>query len=220
MAWILGLTGGIASGKTKVANHFALLGAHLVDADEIARAVIAPDSSALNSIVQYFGPDIIRAGELDRAQLRKKIFASPQAKAWLEGLLHPLIRATITKELNTPRSAAYVILVAPLLFENSLHTLTARTLVVDAPEDLQLRRALARDGSERATIESIIAAQMPRQQRLALADDTLDNSGSWQQTLQAIEVLHQHYIQYAAHHDAIHSIHTLPDMQKASSNDG
>lgn len=212
VTWILGLTGGIATGKTQVANYFAALGAHLVDADIIARQVVSPGSIALQAITQRFGNDILCAGELNRAKLREKIFASPDDKIWLEGLLHPLIRASIIKELAAAPQSPYVILVAPLLFENSLHTLTSRTLVVDAPEALQLKRALARDGSHRETIEAIIAAQLPRQQRLAMADDTLDNSGSWLQCQLDIAALHQRYLQYAAHYDAIHPFNTVPDV--------
>ncbi len=212
MRWVLGLTGGIASGKTQVANHFASLGAHLVDADVIARAIVSPGSDALQEIVKHFGQGIVVNGQLDRAQLRQQIFADSSDKNWLDTLLHPLIRVAITEELQQAQTASYTILVAPLLFENSLQYLTQRTLVVDAPEALQLARASQRDGSSPETINSIIAAQMPRAQRLALADDTLDNSGPWPQTQLAIAALHQRYLQFASAYDTLHPINSLPNL--------
>ena len=211
MAWILGLTGGLAVGKTRVANSFAELGAQLIDADVIARDLVAPGTPALQAIIERFGAGIVQAGALDRPQLRRVIFADPAAKTWLEQLLHPLIRHAITQQIQLPHSP-YAILVAPLLFENGLNSLTQRTLVIDATEEQQLSRGGQRDGSDEQTLKSIIAAQMPRHQRLALADDRLDNSGPWPDTQRAIAVLHHQYQQLAKAYDAHNPVHPLPHL--------
>ncbi|HEY6527159.1 MAG TPA: dephospho-CoA kinase [Cellvibrionaceae bacterium] len=212
MKWVLGLTGGIAVGKTQVANQFAELGAHLIDADVIAREVVAPGSKALAAIAEHFGEKILVKGELDRAKLRQRIFANAADKKWLEELLHPLIRQTILQDIRAATSAPYSILIAPLLFENGLNSLTQRTLVVDASEEQQLSRSLARDGSDPAILNAIMAAQMPRQQRLAQADDQLDNSGPWPQTLQAIAILHQQYLKLAAEYASHNTLNPLPHV--------
>lgn len=212
MSWVLGLTGGIAVGKTQVANYFAKLGAHLIDADVIARDLVAPGSPGLKAIIEHFGPHLLLEGQLDRAALRRIIFADKNAKTWLENLLHPLIRSAIETEIRKPYSASYSILVAPLLFENGLHKLSNRTLVVDASEAQQLSRSAERDGSDMATLKSIIQAQMPRSERLALADDCLDNSGPWAQTQQTIALLHQRYLTLANEYDAHDPIDPLPQL--------
>lgn len=212
MSWVLGLTGGIAVGKTQVANYFAELGAHLIDADVIARDLVAPNTPGLNAITEHFGTQVLLDGQLDRAALRRIIFVDNSAKTWLEHLLHPLIQSAIEAEIRKPCPAAYCILVAPLLFENGLHKLANRTLVVDASEAQQLSRSAERDGSDVATLKAIIQAQMPRAQRLALADDCLDNSGPWPQTQQAIAHLHQHYLTLAHDYDAHHALNPLPQL--------
>ena len=211
VTWVLGLTGGIAVGKTQVANRFAELGAKLIDADVIARDLVAPGTPALQAIIEQFGAGIVQAGILDRPQLRRIIFSDTKAKTWLEQLLHPLIRQAIAQQIQLPYSP-YAILVAPLLFENGLNSLTQRNLVIDATEEQQLSRSGRRDGSDAQTLKSIIAAQMPRHQRLALADDRLDNSGSWPDTLRAIDILHQQYQQLAKAYDAHNPINPLPHL--------
>jgi dephospho-CoA kinase len=212
VTWVLGLTGGIAVGKTQVANQFAQFGAYLIDADVIARNLVKPGSITLATIVEHFGEQILIKGELDRAQLRQRIFANAADKKWLEELLHPLIRQTILQEIQAPTSAPYSILIAPLLFENGLNELTQRTLVVDASQEQQLSRSLSRDGSDPTTLKAIMAAQMPRQQRLAQADDWLDNSGPWPQSQRAIAILHQQYLQLAAEYDTHNALNPLPHV--------
>ena len=193
--WRLGLTGGIGSGKSTVANLFAQQGIELVDADRIARLVVAPGQPALTAIAQHFGPDLINnQGELDRTTLRARVFNQPTERAWLESLLHPLIRAEMVRQ-SEEASSPYVIWVVPLLFEQGLHTQVHRTLVVDVSEATQLARATRRDGSDPALIRQIMASQLPREARLALADDVLDNESSDTQALyRAVMQLHHNYL--------------------------
>jgi len=175
---VIGLTGGIGSGKTTIANMFEALGVELIDADIVARDVVAPNSNALNKIKQHFGEDfILPTGFLDRAKLRKKIFSSESDKEWLNNLLHPLIREAILEQIHTARTS-YCILVAPLLLENGLNNQVNRVLVIDVPVEIQLERTLLRDDSNRKTIENIISSQVSRDKRLAAADDIIDNSTS------------------------------------------
>lgn len=193
--WRLGLTGGIGSGKSTVANLFAQQGIELVDADRIARLVVAPGQPTLTAIAQHFGPDLINnQGELDRTTLRARVFNQPTERAWLESLLHPLIRAEMVRQ-SEEASSPYVIWVVPLLFEQGLHTQVHRTLVVDVSEATQLARATRRDGSDPALIRQIMASQLPREARLALADDVLDNESSDAQALyRAVMQLHHNYL--------------------------
>jgi len=175
---VVGLTGGIGSGKTTVANMFHDLGVELVDADIIAREVVEPNSFALGKIKQHFGDDFIQAdGYLDRTKLRHKIFTSELDKQWLNNLLHPLIRESILSKISES-SGQYCILVAPLLFENKLTQYVDRTLVVDVTESIQIERTVKRDNSNSDIIEKIIASQISRNERLKLADDIIDNSNT------------------------------------------
>jgi len=174
--FVVGLTGGIGSGKTTVANMFNALGIELVDADIIAREVVEPQSFALDKIKQYFGDDFIQAdGYLDRTKLRHKVFSSEADKQWLNNLLHPLIRESILSKISNS-SGKYCILVAPLLFENKLTQYVDRTLVVDVTESIQIERTVKRDNNNSDIIEKIIASQISRTERLKLADDIIDNS--------------------------------------------
>jgi len=194
---VIGLTGGIGSGKSTVGKLFAELGIELVDADQLAREVVAPHSPALKEIAGHFGEGLLLAdGNLDRAALRKTVFADPAQRRWLEQLLHPLIGELLTTRLNACRSP-YCILESPLLLETSQHELVDRVLVVDVSEATQLQRALLRDGSDEATIKGIIAAQMPRSERLAKADEILDNEGSPAQLLPRIKELHDKFLTLA-----------------------
>ena len=177
-ALIVGLTGGIGSGKTTVANLFNELGIDIVDADIVARQVVAPNSPALQSIVDRFGPDYLdSSGHLNRALLRTRIFSHDEDKHWLNNLLHPLIRQTLLDELKQARSP-YCLLVAPLLIENNLHTLVDRVLVIDVDESVQLARTLKRDTSNESEIKAIIASQISRDKRLLAADDVINNNHS------------------------------------------
>ena len=148
--FVVGLTGGIGSGKTAVSDRFATRGITIVDADIAARVVVEPGQPALTSIAEHFGEDILTAnGELDRAALRAKVFADPDERVWLEALLHPRISECIGEQLAAAKSA-YAVLVSPLLFETNQIRFTNRVLVVDVPEELQLERTMARDDNDEA----------------------------------------------------------------------
>ncbi|MBA6329175.1 dephospho-CoA kinase [Colwellia sp. MB02u-6] len=173
--FIIGLTGGIGSGKTTVSDIFAELNIDIIDADIAARIVVQPGSKALLAIKAHFGADYIDdKGELNRTKLRSRIFSQPQDKAWLNNLLHPLIRAEIVNQIAQAKSS-YCLLVAPLLLENNLHKMVNRVLVVNVDEASQVERTLARDPSSAAEIKQIIASQMPSEQRLSFADDIINN---------------------------------------------
>ncbi|EKO5174475.1 dephospho-CoA kinase [Vibrio vulnificus] len=195
MALVIGLTGGIASGKTTVANlfqqHFAI---DIVDADIVARQVVAPGSAGLTAIVDHFGVDILtHEGELDRGQLRQRIFAHSEEKQWLNALLHPMIRRKMIEDLAQV-SSPYALLVVPLLVENQLQTLCDRVLVVDVEEKTQLQRTMDRDGVDEQQVRAILNAQASRHERLALADDVIKNESKDQDLLQQITDLHQKYL--------------------------
>lgn len=189
----VGLTGGIASGKTTVARLFEALGVPVIDTDVLAREVVAPGQPALGQIVARFGPGVLRPdGSLDRAALRALVFADPAARADLEQLTHPAIRALLEQ-----RSAAlggdYQILVIPLLVETGRRTPVDRVLVVDAPEALQVRRLQARDGSTVEQAKQMLAAQVSREARLAAADDVILNDGDIGALRDRVAGLHLRY---------------------------
>lgn len=195
--WVLGLTGGIGCGKTAVSNMFEELGVAVVDADIIARQVVAPNSDGLNAIIEYFGQDILLPdGTLNRAELRSKIFTNNENKEWLNALLHPLIRIKILTDLNNATSA-YVVLVAPLLFENNLDKYCNRTLLIDVPIATQIERTAKRDSTSVEQVKSIIAAQMPRNEKRQKADDILNNDRNLSLVHTELVVLHKNYLQYA-----------------------
>ena len=173
--FIIGLTGGIGSGKTTVSDIFAELNIDIIDADIAARIVVKPGSNALLTIKTHFGADYIDdKGELNRAKLRSRIFSQPRDKTWLNNLLHPLIRTEIVNQIAQAKSS-YCLLVAPLLLENSLHKIVNRVLVINIDEASQVARTLARDSSSTAEIKRIIASQMPSEKRLSFADDVINN---------------------------------------------
>lgn len=195
--FVVGLTGGIGSGKSTVAEMFADFEVNLVDADIASREVVAPGSRALAQIAEHFGPEILLSdGSLDRGALRRVIFHDEQEKHWLEALLHPLIREWLTQQISSSRSA-YCLLVSPLLLETGQAELVDRILVVDVSVDTQVARTLARDGGEERTTRAIIAAQMDRSQRLEHADDIINNELPVQSLKQQIEALHQQYLAMA-----------------------
>ena len=195
--FVVGLTGGIGSGKSAVANCFRQLGITVVNADDASRGVVEPGSTALAAIAGHFGPGILLAdGSLDRAALRARIFADAAAKQWLEALLHPLIAEWIAQRLAEAQGP-YAILESPLLLETSQHERVQRVLVVDVPEQVQIARATARDANSQAQIKAIIASQLPRQERLARADDVLDNSGDLASLPAKVASLHQRYLAMA-----------------------
>lgn len=180
MAYIVALTGGIGSGKTTVANAFARHGATLVDADVIARQVVEPGTSALAAIAERFGNEMLLPdGALNRAALRQRIFSHPDDKTWLNQLLHPLIHRETQRQL-AQAAGPYALWAVPLLVENGLQDRADRVLVIDVDAETQLARTIARDGVSREQAQSILAAQATRRQRLAVADDIIDNSGAAQ----------------------------------------
>ncbi|MEZ8186679.1 dephospho-CoA kinase [Shewanella sp. 5S214] len=195
--YVVGLTGGIASGKTTVANLFAQYDIDLVDADVIAREVVSIGSDGLNAIKQHFGQGILLAdNSLDRAALRAQVFNNPEQRLWLNNLLHPMIRQRMLDQVQASTSA-YVIMVVPLLFENHLDSLVDTTLVVDIAPELQVSRTMQRDGVSKEQVEHILASQMTREQRLALADNIIDNQGEHEQLRSQVFRLHQQYLQQA-----------------------
>ena len=176
---IIGVTGGIASGKSTVALAFAALGIPWVDADDVAREVVEPGEPALAEIAARFGEPVLHSdGRLNRRALREIVFAEPTERRWLEGVTHPRIRQRLIAHLERMQAegAPYVLLVSPLLFESGQSQLVDRCLVVDVPESLQIARTAARDEVGEAQARAIIAAQMSRSERLARADDIIDNS--------------------------------------------
>ncbi|EYU15991.1 MULTISPECIES: dephospho-CoA kinase [Photorhabdus] len=197
MTYIIALTGGIGSGKTTIANAFAALGVPLVDADIIAREVVAPGTSALQAITEHFGHDILTPdGSLNRALLRQKIFTNKQEKQWVNQLLHPLIHQETQRQLKQI-TAPYVIWVVPLLVENNLGHLADRILVVDVSPELQISRVATRDGISNQQVENILAAQTSRSERLAYADDIISNHDNVQAIAPRVAELHQQYLRLA-----------------------
>ncbi|MDH0893505.1 MULTISPECIES: dephospho-CoA kinase [unclassified Pseudomonas] len=192
--WILGLTGGIGSGKSAVAQYFIDLGVHLVDADHAARWVVEPGRPALATIAERFGPQVLLPdGGLDRSALRQLVFQDEAQRRWLEGLLHPLIFHEIDQALARAESP-YAILVSPLLVESGQHRMTQRVLVVDAPEHLQLQRSMVRDNSSEEQIRAILKAQSSREERLSHADDVLINDQDLPWLKTEVERLHNFYL--------------------------
>lgn len=192
--WILGLTGGIGSGKSAVVEQFGKLGVHWVDADHAARWVVEPGKPALAKIVEHFGDDVLApSGALDRAALRARVFENTEERKWLEQLLHPLIRQEIADHLALAESP-YAILVSPLLVESGQYRQADRVLVVDVPEPLQLQRAVRRDQVPEAQIRAILKAQASREERLRHADDVLvnDRDLSWLEA--EVQRLHEFYL--------------------------
>nr|WP_297348117.1 dephospho-CoA kinase [uncultured Glaciecola sp.] len=191
---VIGLTGGIASGKTTVSDQFARLGIDIIDADVIAREVVAKGSPGLMAIVEQFGQGILTPIlDLDRQKLRSIVFTDNTKKEWLNALLHPLIRTQMELQTSNAKSP-YCILSVPLLVENKLNKTVDRTLVVDVDAATQLKRAMARDNSEQAIIESIIASQATRSERLAVADDIILNTGDRDWLNAQVKDLHQIYL--------------------------
>ncbi|MBY6070814.1 dephospho-CoA kinase [Marinobacter salsuginis] len=189
----VGLTGGIGSGKSTVARLFGKLGVHWVDADDVAREVVEPGTPALARIAEHFGEEILTPeGELDRAQLRGIVFQEPEERVWLESLLHPIIRDELIRQLNPQNyELPYVLLVSPLLLETDQHELVDRIIVIDVPKDVQLERTMARDTNSKEQVERIIAAQMSREDKLARADEVIDNDRPLEDVTRQVRELHE-----------------------------
>ncbi|WP_394158420.1 dephospho-CoA kinase [Vibrio campbellii] len=195
MAFVIGLTGGIASGKTTVANLFKQqFKIDIVDADIVAREVVEPGTPGLNAIIEHFGVDIVRDDQmLDRAKLRERIFSNPEEKTWLNCLLHPMIREKMIEDLEQVTSD-YALLVVPLLIENKLDSLCDRVLVVDVDPQTQISRTVKRDNVSEDQAKAILASQASREQRLALADDVVKNNPDDPDLLLQITDLHEKYL--------------------------
>lgn len=199
MAIIIGLSGGIASGKTTVANlfnqHFNI---DIVDADIVAREVVALGSDGLKQITEHFGESILlEDGTLNRSRLRELIFSDPKEKQWLNDLLHPMIRDKIDSDLSKITSP-YGLLIAPLLVENQMQGMADRVLIVDVPAEVQIERTMSRDNVSREQVASILKSQASREQRLAVADDVIKNHTKNQELLPQITDLHQKYLAISA----------------------
>ena len=195
--FVVGLTGGIGSGKTVASDRFEELGIKVVDADISSRVVVEIGKPALSSIEAKFGSDVILDdGSLNRAKLREIIFKDDEAKSWLESLLHPLIGQHILDEIASATSR-YVILVSPLLFETTQFQMCNRTLLIDVPKDIQILRTAKRDKVPESQVEKIIASQMDRDQKIGKADDVIVNDGEIGDLISKIDKIHQRYIELA-----------------------
>ena len=192
------LTGGIASGKTTVANLFAELGVPLIDTDVIARHVVEPGQPALAAVVGAFGPDILdTGGRLDRRRMRERIFADPSAKQRLEVILHPAIRAEMERQ-SREAGGSYQVLVIPLLTEGKRRDHIDWVLLVDVPEELQIQRLMMRDGVTREHAQASLNAQATRAERLAMSDDVVRNTGRVGELREQVAELHRKYLGLAA----------------------
>ena len=197
MPLIIGLTGGIGSGKSDASRRFAERGIAIVDADVVAREVVEQGSPSLRQITARFGDDILDAsGNLNRGKLRSIIFSQPAEKQWLESLLHPIINAEIRRQIANSTSD-YVILASPLLLETQQFQLVDRVLVIDTSEQLQLARASHRDKNNEAQIRAIMQSQLSRQERCIPATDIIKNQGSIEELEAQVEKLHQFYLELA-----------------------
>ena len=195
--FVVGLTGGIGSGKTVASDRFEELGVKVVDADIASRVVVEIGKPALSSIEDEFGSDVISDdGSLNRAKLREIIFKDDEAKSWLESLLHPLIGQHILDEIASATSK-YVILVSPLLFETTQFQMCNRTLLIDVPKDIQILRTAKRDKVPESQVEKIIVSQMDRDQKISKADDVIVNDGEIGDLISKIDKIHQRYIELA-----------------------
>lgn len=197
MAFVVGLTGGIGSGKSAASAWFESQCIVVVDADIVAREIVQKGQPALKDIHQAFGDWVLQAdGELNRRALREHIFKAPEARKVLEQITHPAIRSAIIQQLAQADSP-YAILVSPLLFETNQHELTQRTLLIDASEELQILRASQRDGQNEEQIKKIIAAQMPRLRKQQIADDIVLNDGHLDHLYQHLQPMHEKYLAMA-----------------------
>lgn len=198
MKFVLGLTGGIGSGKSAASQWFEAQGIAVVDADIVAREIVDIGQPALQQIREAFGDWVLlQDGSLNRRALRDHIFQSPEARKTLENIIHPAIRTSIIQQLHAAQSP-YAILVSPLLFETNQHELTQHTLLIDAAIELQIQRASQRDGQNVEQIQKIIAAQMPREQKCAMADDIVLNDGELEHLYAHLTPLHEKYLKMAA----------------------
>lgn len=195
--FLVGLTGGIASGKTLVSTEFERLGAYLVDADILAREVVEPGSDGLARLVSHFGNNILNNNhELDRPALRELIFSNPEHRKTVDGILHPLVHQLADQQLAkaADNKSPYAVYAIPLLVETKQQDRFDHIIVVDIPTELQISRLIQRDGGTEEKAKAILQSQASREARLAIADDVIDNSGSVDATLQQVATLHKHFL--------------------------
>ena len=196
--FVVGITGGIGSGKSAVTDHLETLRITVVDADKVARVVVEPGTPGLAAIAEHFGEDILLAdGRLDRAALRKIVFDNPDERKVLEGITHPRIRDEISRQLSEANSP-YVVLSSPLLLESGQNTFANYVVVVDVPEEVQLTRTMARDDNSEALVKQIMAAQLDRKTRLSRADTSIMNDGSREALYERVKKLHEDLLARAA----------------------
>lgn len=194
----IGLTGGIASGKSMVGDHFEKLGVPVLDADQVSREVVLPGAPALAELVRHFGPDILdEAGQLNRRRMRERVFGDVDARRQLEAILHPHISRRL-RAWRDAQTAPYAILSVAILLESGMHELVDRVLVVDTPPETQLERLRGRDNIDETLARQMLAAQFPREQRLKAAHDIILNTRLPAETLEQVERLHHAYLQLAA----------------------
>ena len=200
--YVVGISGGIGSGKTTVTDLFAKYAIKVIDADVIAREIVEPGTPALKAIIDKFGQSVLdssggsSSGTLDRAKLRTLVFNNSEVKSWLNQLLHPAIREQMLLQTKQAESV-YCLLSVPLLVENKLYQHVDRVVIVDVHEQTQLQRTLLRDKTNEQQIRAIMRAQATRQQRLAVADDEIDNNGKADDLTEKVTQLHKHYLQLA-----------------------
>jgi dephospho-CoA kinase len=195
--YVVGLTGGIGSGKSAAADEFARLGASVVDTDAIAHALTQQGGAAVPEVEKRFGREFVRDGAMDRQKMRAHVFADPGAKRELEALLHPMIRDESARRIAAAQ-APYVVHVVPLLIESpDYRRRVNRVLVVDAPEEAQVARVRARSNLPEEEVRAIMRTQVTRAARLAAADDVIDNAGSRDALRNQVAALHQKYLQFA-----------------------
>ena len=200
MNFVVGITGGIGSGKSAVTAHLENLGIDVVDADLAARVVVEPGQPALDAIAKHFGTEILQEdGHLDRAALRKIVFEDPQARTWLESVTHPAIRQEIESQLQSATSP-YVVLSSPLLLEAKQHSFVNHVVVVDVTEELQVARTTVRDSNSVELVQKIMAAQLPRTERISRADEVIDNSGTLTDLEAQADALHRRMLELAKKH--------------------
>lgn len=198
--FVIGLTGGIGSGKTAATDYLTTLGVTIVDADLASRVVVEPGKPALKAIAERFGDHVIAEdGSLDRRALREIVFADPDALKALEGITHPAIGQELRNQIAGSKSP-YTVLVSPLLFETSQKDLVHRTLVIDAPAELQVKRTMARDHVPEEQVAAIMKAQLERTKRLDQADDVVENHGSLEKLHDELDALHKRYLELASNH--------------------
>ena len=187
---VVGMTGGIGSGKSAVTDYLETKGITVVDADKVARVVVEPGTSGLAAITEHFGGDILLPdGTLDRAALRKIVFDKPDERKVLEGITHPLIREEIARQLSEAGSP-YVVLASPLLLESGQSSFADYVVVVDVPESVQLSRTMTRDDNSEQLVKSIMAVQLDRETRLARADTSISNEGTLEELHTRVDALH------------------------------